>query len=135
MDYSKTEKALQYGLRTLVMGKNVFQSDTTCSYQQSTLQKPAPTTTDNYNNNPNEKVRRGNDYAKYTRKFFLDFHWPRYYRDSGENNGTLIALAVARMIHLETFVCDFISKIPRDVWIALSLLADRCGHECRLERV
>lgn len=49
--------------------------------------------------------------------------------------GTLVALAIARMINLETFVWDMPTGVLRDVWIALSSLADRPGHECRLERV
>lgn len=49
--------------------------------------------------------------------------------------GTLVALAVARMINLESFIWDMPTGVLRDVWIALSSLADRPGHECRLERV
>lgn len=49
--------------------------------------------------------------------------------------GTLVALAVARMVNLETFVWDMPTGVLRDVWIALSSLANRPGHDCRLQRV
>ena len=50
--------------------------------------------------------------------------------------GTLVALAVARMVNLETFVWDMPTGVLRDVWIALSSLADRNKDgQCRLERV
>lgn len=53
-------------------------------------------------------------------------------KEAGKILGTLVALAVARMINLETFFWDMHSEVPREVWIALSLLADQPGHECRL---
>lgn len=50
--------------------------------------------------------------------------------------GTLVALAVSRMRSLETFVWDMPTGVLRDVWLALSSLADRGdGHESRLEKV
>lgn len=50
--------------------------------------------------------------------------------------GTLVALAIARMINLETFVWDMPTGVLRDVWLALSSLAHRSdGEECRLERL
>lgn len=50
--------------------------------------------------------------------------------------GTLVALAVARMRSLETFVWDMPTGILRDVWLALSSLGDRDdGQPCRLERL
>jgi hypothetical protein len=50
--------------------------------------------------------------------------------------GTLVALAVARMINLETFVWDMPTGVLRDVWLALSSLQTRnISQECRLERV
>jgi hypothetical protein len=50
--------------------------------------------------------------------------------------GTLVALAVARMINLETFVWDMPTGVLRDVWLALSSLGDRTdGDECRLDRL
>lgn len=50
--------------------------------------------------------------------------------------GTLVALAIARMVNLETFVWDMPTGVLRDVWLALSSLAHRSdGEECRLERL
>lgn len=49
--------------------------------------------------------------------------------------GTLVALAVARMVNLETFIWDMPTGVMRDVFLALASLAERPGHECRLERV
>lgn len=50
--------------------------------------------------------------------------------------GTLVALAVARMRSLETFVWDMPTGILRDVWLALSSLAERAdGEPCRLDKV
>lgn len=49
--------------------------------------------------------------------------------------GTLVALAVARMVNLESFTWDMPTGVLRDVWIALASLADRPGRECRLEKV
>lgn len=50
--------------------------------------------------------------------------------------GTLVALAIARMVNLETFVWDMPTGVLRDVWLALSSLADRTdGEDCRLERL
>lgn len=50
--------------------------------------------------------------------------------------GTLVALAVARMPNLETFVWDMPTGVLRDVWSALSSLGDRRdGQQSRLERL
>ena len=50
--------------------------------------------------------------------------------------GTLVALAVARMRNLETFIWDMPTGVLRDVWLALSSLSERDdGEDCRLERV
>jgi hypothetical protein len=57
-------------------------------------------------------------------------------KEGGKMLGTLVALAVARMINLETFVWDMPTGVLRDVWLALSSLADRTdGDECRLDRL
>jgi hypothetical protein len=48
----------------------------------------------------------------------------------------LVALAVARMRALETFVWDMPTGILRDVWLSLSSLGERDdGQPCRLEKV
>ena len=50
--------------------------------------------------------------------------------------GTLVALAVARMVNLETFVWDMPTGVLRDVWLALSSLQNHApSQDCRLERV
>jgi hypothetical protein len=57
-------------------------------------------------------------------------------KESGKMLGTLVALAVARMINLETFIWDMPTGVLRDVWLALSSLQYKAPPgECRLERV
>lgn len=91
---------------------------------------------------PIPRRRFGNYYAQYTKKFSLGngpAAWVQEYmitKEGGKMLGTLVALAVARMINLETFVWDMPTGILRDVWLALSSLADRTdGEDCRLERL
>ncbi|KAK5140862.1 hypothetical protein LTR04_002820 [Oleoguttula sp. CCFEE 6159] len=86
--------------------------------------------------------RRGNHYAQFTRKFSLGNGPPDWvseyliHKEGGKMLGTLVALAVARMRSLETFVWDMPTGILRDVWLALSSLGDRHdGQDCRLERI
>lgn len=86
--------------------------------------------------------RLGNQYPQFTRKFSLGngpAEWVQEYlitKESGKMLGTLVALAVARMVHLETFVWDMPTGVLRDVWLALSSLQNRSStQECRLERV
>jgi hypothetical protein len=57
-------------------------------------------------------------------------------KEGGKMLGTLVALAVARMRSLETFIWDMPTGILRDVWLALSSLGDRNdGQDCRLEKL
>jgi len=91
---------------------------------------------------PLTKRRRGNHYAYFTKKFSLGNgppDWVQEYlitKEGGKMLGTLVALALARMRSLETFVWDMPTGILRDVWLALSSLADRDdGIDCRLQRV
>jgi len=85
--------------------------------------------------------RRGNYYAQYTRTFSIGngpLSWVQEYsvnREVGKMLGTLVALAVARMINLEAFVWDMPTGVVREIWLALASLADRPGHRCRLERI
>jgi hypothetical protein len=86
--------------------------------------------------------RRGNYYARYTKKFSLGNgprDWVQEYlisKEGGKMLGTLVALAVSRMRILETFIWDMPTGVLRDVWLALSSLAGRGdGQECRLDRV
>ncbi|KAL3460427.1 hypothetical protein BJX64DRAFT_263071 [Aspergillus heterothallicus] len=135
--------ALSYGLATLVMGEDIFQ-------QVPSASVPPPCSHCGCNNRipylqhtggSEHRVRRGNYFAQYTRKFSVGngpSEWVQEYsvtKETGKMLGTLVALAVARMINLETFIWDMPTGVVRDVWIALASLADRPGHDCRLENV
>ncbi|KAK7540520.1 uncharacterized protein J3D65DRAFT_237967 [Phyllosticta citribraziliensis] len=138
--------ALTYGLATLVMGEEIFgesqwqrdqarhlkQTRTPSSAQQRQSAEPFPI----------PRRRRGNYFARYTKKFSLGngpVEWVQDYlitKEGGKMLGTLVAVAVARMRNLETFVWDMPTGVLRDVWLALSSLADRDdGQDCRLERL
>ncbi|KAF2267664.1 F-box domain-containing protein [Lojkania enalia] len=134
--------ALTYGLATLVMAEDTFPhqhryrkpSDNSLAPCQS--QKSAATPY------PVPRRRLGNYYAQFTKKFSLGngpAAWVQEYmisKEGGKMLGTLVALAVARMVNLETFVWDMPTGVLRDVWLALSSLADRTdGDECRLDRL
>jgi hypothetical protein len=89
-----------------------------------------------------EQRRLGNQYPQYTRKFSLGngpADWVQEYmitKESGKMLGTLVALAVARMVNLETFIWDMPTGVLRDVWLALSSLQNKSPPgQCRLERV
>lgn len=141
-DHPAGVDALSYGLATLVMGQDIFRElpprrAQTCPH--CGCNSPAPSQDD-----PTDtllKIRRGNYYAQYTRKFSVGngpLVWVQEYsvtKETGKMLGTLVALAVARMVNLETFVWDMPTGVLRDVWIALSSLANRPGHDCRLQRV
>lgn len=100
-----------------------------CQHSQP-LQKPTK-----------RRTRRGNHFAQYTRKFSLGngpADWVQEYlitKEGGKMLGTLVALAVARMRNLETFVWDMPTGVLRDVWLALASLGDRDDGRCSLERV
>ncbi|XHG08236.1 hypothetical protein AWENTII_011347 [Aspergillus wentii] len=139
--------ALSYGLATLVLGEDIFHQlppsyrpvspcpHCGCNDHQHHFASSSSET------NGVPRIRRGNYYAQYTRKFSVGngpLIWVQEYsvtKETGKMLGTLVALAIARMINLETFVWDMPTGVLRDVWIALSSLANRPGHECRLERV
>lgn len=91
---------------------------------------------------PVPRRRFGNYYGQFTKKFSLGngpSAWVQEYmitKEGGKMLGTLVALAIARMINLETFVWDMPTGVLRDVWLALSSLAYRSdAEECRLERL
>ncbi|KAL9591919.1 MAG: hypothetical protein Q9179_007240 [Wetmoreana sp. 5 TL-2023] len=122
--------ALTHGLATLVMGEPSLPAETnqrfTCT-QCGTLNVVAsPPSIANKSTWPPR--RRGNHYPQYTRKFSLGNgpdEWIKEYlidRESGKMLGTLVALAVARMPNLETFVWDMPTGVLRDCWLALSSL-------------
>jgi hypothetical protein len=132
--------ALTYGLSTLVMAEEVF-GEAPGQRREGTGNRFSATG----HGTANERVirqRRGNHYAHYTKKFSLGngpADWVQEYlisKEGGKMLGTLVALAVARMRSLETFVWDMPTGILRDVWLALSSLADRAdGEPCRLDKV
>ncbi|OQD84669.1 hypothetical protein PENANT_c012G03272 [Penicillium antarcticum] len=145
-DYSGVD-ALSYGLSTLVMGEDVFSrlprfqerlsgncTHCGCDCQQSTSSQHSE-------NQVGGRSRRGNHYAQYTRTFSIGngpLSWVQEYsvtKEVGKMLGTLVALAVARMVNLEAFVWDMPTGVVREIWLALASLADRPGHECRLERI
>jgi hypothetical protein len=136
--------ALTYGLATLCMG-DVFTDHSqtqqiTCS--NCGAQNFAECSHGLKFRSPNGQRRLGNQYPQFTRKFSLGNgppDWVQEYlitKESGKMLGTLVALAVARMVNLETFVWDMPTGVLRDVWLALSSLQDRRSpQDCRLERV
>jgi hypothetical protein len=131
--------ALTYGLATLVMGDDCFPHQNQ-RYREHAARAPTHTqTTTPY---PIPRRRFGNYYGQFTKKFSLGNGpqaWVQEYvitKESGKMLGTLVALAIARMINLETFVWDMPTGVLRDVWLALSSLAGRHdGDDCRLERL
>lgn len=142
-DHPAGVDALSYGLATLVMGENVFhevpdQDRSGCCPQCGCNERHA---SDLLKSDGNRRLRRGNYYAQYTRKFSVGngpLIWVQEYavtKETGKMLGTLVAMAVARMVNLESFTWDMPTGVLRDVWIALASLADRPGHECRLEKV
>lgn len=132
--------ALSYGLATLVMGEDIFRE-----VPAKPVLHPCYQCGSSYHAQHSQqdgsRFRRGNYFAQYTRKFSVGNgppDWVQEYsvtKETGKMLGTLVALAVARMVNLETFIWDMPTGVVRDVWIALSSLADRPGHECRLENV
>lgn len=130
--------ALTYGLATLVMAEEVFGD----ASHQARVQSNRFNAGKGRATESMIRRRRGNHYAQYTKKFSLGngpADWVQEYlisKEGGKMLGTLVALAVARMRSLETFVWDMPTGVLRDVWLALSSLAD---HEdvrpCRLQKV
>ncbi|KAK2766248.1 hypothetical protein FQN54_007765 [Arachnomyces sp. PD_36] len=134
--------ALSYGLATLVMSEDIFR-ETPTTYRPSGCQHCGCSDHRHAESYAvaNPKLRRGNYFAQYTRKFSVGngpSDWVQEYsitKETGKMLGTLVALAVARMVNLEAFVWDMPTGVLRDVWIALASLANRQGNDCRLERV
>lgn len=139
--------ALTHGLATLVMGEvPTYASQPTDKAQNftcthcgtvNTVETLAPVL-----NKTLQPRRRANHYPQYTRKFSLGNgpdEWIKEYlinRESGKMLGTLVALAVARMPSLESFIWDMPTGVLRDCWLALSSLGQCYGsREQRLEKV
>jgi len=131
--------ALTYGLATLVMAEEVFGEAP--NQRQATTNRFSPGGQGTASE-MTVRRRRGNHYAQFTKKFSLGngpADWVQEYlitKEGGKMLGTLVALAVARMRTLETFIWDMPTGILRDVWLALSSLGDRDDMQnCRLEKV
>ncbi|KAH7394045.1 hypothetical protein DE146DRAFT_115909 [Phaeosphaeria sp. MPI-PUGE-AT-0046c] len=131
--------ALTYGLATLVMGDDCFPHQTRHAQQADSARTPSNPATTPY---PVLPRRFGNYYGQFTKKFSLGNGpqaWVQEYmitKEGGKMLGTLVALAIARMINLETFVWDMPTGVLRDVWLALSSLTHRSdGEDCRLDRL
>ncbi|CAG8974157.1 hypothetical protein HYALB_00002796 [Hymenoscyphus albidus] len=136
--------ALTYGLATLCMGDTFSQQTPDQSF--TCLNCGTVNSTDCTHSliaaPGNGQRRLGNQYPQFTRKFSLGngpADWVQEYlitKESGKMLGTLVALAVARMVNLEAFVWDMPTGVLTDVWLALSSLESRSPNkECRLERV
>ncbi|KAI1428331.1 hypothetical protein F5Y12DRAFT_782747 [Xylaria sp. FL1777] len=86
------------------------------------------------------RLANNNKYAKYIRKFSIGdgpSEWTSEYlitKESGKMLGTLVAIAVSKMINLETFVWDMPTGVLSDVFMALSSLEDDRGQS-KLERL
>ncbi|KAI0879343.1 hypothetical protein GGS24DRAFT_439020 [Hypoxylon argillaceum] len=80
------------------------------------------------------------NHAKYIRKFSISNgppQWTSEYmitKESGKMLGTLVAIAVSKMINLENFVWDMPTGVLSDVFMALSSLEDGQG-QAKLEKV
>lgn len=132
--------ALTYGLATLVMGEDVFGHDLLSNspacgaacHRYACTQCGAVNLVNQLPNVPikHRRLRRGNYFSQFTKKFSLGngpAEWVAEYlvtKESGKMLGTLVALSVARMPNLESFVWDMPTGILRDIWIALSSLGD-----------
>ena len=91
------------------------------------------------NSVPETKRRKGNYYSEFVKKLSIGNGPPDMINDyiitteSGKLLGTNVALALARMPNLESFVWDMPTGIVRDVWASLASLGDL--HPCKLEKV
>ena len=139
--------ALSYGLATLVMSEDIFHETPRthlshgCQHCGCSGHRHGDSPAVDTPGYP-LKLRRGNYFAQYTRKFSVGngpSDWVQEYsitKETGKMLGTLVALAVARMVNLEAFVWDMPTGVLRDVWIALASLANRPGRDdCRLDRI
>ncbi|KAK3336576.1 hypothetical protein B0T19DRAFT_43299 [Cercophora scortea] len=122
---SKSVDALTYGLATLCLGSAFAR------------------TTQKYTNPPARPLQRfkGNEYAKYTKKFSLGNgpeDWVAEYmitKESGKMLGTFVAIAIAKMRNLEAFVWDMPTGVLSDIFMALSSLDEQPDNDCKLSRV
>ncbi|OLN94246.1 hypothetical protein CCHL11_02978 [Colletotrichum chlorophyti] len=127
---SKSVDALTYGLSTICLGSS-FAHRTRNMLHPETKPTAFPVAR-----------RQKNDYAKYTRKFSLGngpHEWVAEYmisKESGKMLGTLVALAVEKMVNLETFVWDMPTGVLSDIFMALSSIPEQhADGESKLEKV
>ena len=132
--------ALTFGLGTLVMREDLYNPavligseeeiapthEFTCNHchKINVLQaavQPRP-------DRPLQIPRLGNHYSQYVKKFSLGngpTDWVKEYlitKEGGKMLGTLVAVALARMPNLESFVWDMPTGIIREIWQSLSKL-------------
>jgi hypothetical protein len=126
MTESKSVDALTFGLSTLTLGSAFSRITRKLFY-------PGASPLNRF---------RDSKYAQYTRKFSLGNgpkEWVAEYmltKESGKMLGTLVALAISRMINLETFVWDMPTGVLSDIFMALAMLGERTDDgECKLDRV
>ncbi|KAI1143497.1 hypothetical protein F5Y05DRAFT_155276 [Hypoxylon sp. FL0543] len=126
---SKNVDALTYGLATLCLGSKFAQRTRWLRGSSLAQSKPSQRLADN-------------QYARYTRKFSLGNgpkDWTSEYmvtKESGKMLGTLVAIAVGKMVNLETFVWDMPTGVLSEVFMALASLQDHYPEgESKLEKV
>lgn len=126
---SKSVDALTYGLSTLCLGSKFA--------QRTRWLQGGPA-----GKHGGSGRLSSNQYAKYTRKFGLGNGpplWVSEYnitKESGKMLGTLVSLAVAKMVNLETFVWDMPTGVLSDVFMALASLQDHSPDgSSKLEKV
>ncbi|OHE91027.1 F-box domain-containing protein [Colletotrichum orchidophilum] len=127
---SKSVDALTYGLSTICLGS---------SFAHRTRKMLYPGYTPSYGTNVR---RQKNDYAKYTKKFSLGNgpqDWVAEYmisKESGKMLGTLVALAVEKMVNLESFVWDMPTGVLSEIFMALASIPEQSSDgESKLEKV
>lgn len=110
--------ALTYGLSTLCLGNSfAYRTQKMFSSRSSGRGRGA-------------MRRLRNDHASYIKKFSLGNgpdDWVAEYmitKESGKMLGTLVALAVAKMTNLETFVWDMPTGVLADIFMALASTGD-----------
>ena len=146
--------ALTFGLGTLVMREDLYNPTSlvdneelkastheyTCNHchkvnvvQSASSSAPNP---------PLQVPRIGNHYSQYVKKFSLGngpTDWVREYlitKEGGKMLGTLVALALARMPNLESFVWDMPTGILREIWQSLSYTSRTSDNKrSRLEKL
>lgn len=126
---AKSVDALTYGLSTLCLGSAFARATRRLRRDRSTTSGPLAKFS-------------GNDYAKYTRKFSLGNgpnDWVSEYmisKESGKMLGTLVAMAISKMVNLENFIWDMPTGVLSDIFMSLASLAENSPTgQCNLERV